>query len=138
MSRAINRINRATATATTIPTTIAVVFDAFWVAGTVVDVVEVVEVDVVDVGALVAGVVVAGVVVGAVVVAGDVVGVVSGLAVVGASVVGGATVVVAGSAPARAKGKATRRPNRAVTMTTPEALRVIVPRIGASAPSTLS
>jgi hypothetical protein len=105
------------------------------VAGTLVDVV--VEVEVVEVGALVAGVVVTGAVVTGVV-AGSVVGVavVGALAVVGASVDGGATVVdVVVCAPARVTPNRSKRPSRAVTMTTPETLRVIAALIGASSPS---
>ncbi len=123
--------------------TIAVVSDDVlrpFVAGTLVDVV---EVEVVEVGALVAGVVVAGTVVtgvvgGNVVAGGNVVGGV--VAVVGASVDGGAVVDVV-CAPAPAVPNSARRPSRAMTMTmtmtTLEALRVIATRIGASAPSQL-
>jgi hypothetical protein len=108
--------------------TIGVVSDEFWVAGTLVDVV---EVDVVDVGALVAGEVVgAGVVTGVVTVVatGNVGGAVGagvggGAAVVGAAVDSEGRDVVVVCARARAAGSRTRRPSRAATMTTRIALR---------------
>lgn len=96
--------------------------DVLWVAGTLVDVV---DVEVVDVGAVVVeGAVVGGVVVG-VVVTGTVVGVVGGLAVAGTAVDGAGPVVVVVWAPAGAAAESTERPSRAVTMTAPPALRVM-------------
>ena len=115
-----------TATTTMMTATMAAVFDELLlpvvVVGTLVDVVDVVDVVVgavvVDAGALVVG----GMVTGAVV-TGVVTGGVVGAAVVGGSVDGGATVVDVVCAPAPATAKGSKRPSRAVTMTTAKALR---------------